>query len=232
MQGSMITIGFSQKQNETFIEKFRVWALEVTTCATFDEAAPFLSKDDLMLVAINAEKQTIYDAQAMIRRIRSGSYVPIIVIAPSKNEEALLEDGADICFPPMISNAPLLAHTMAIIRRYALYDSGHNLYDRDLLTLRRGDLLIERQKHKVTQSGKAIELTRKEYRLLVQFALHPGIVLESEQIVDMIWLHEGEHERDVTKIISHLRHKLNDSAKEPHYIQTVHGSGYLFLPER
>lgn len=232
MQGSMITIGFSQKQNKTFKEKFRVWSLEVTNCATFDEATQFLLRDGLMLVAINAEKQTIYDAQAMIRHIRINSYVPIIVIVSSKNEESLLEDGADICFPPTIGDGPLLAHTMAIIRRYALYDSGHNLYDRDLLTLRRGDLLIERQKHKVTQSGKAIELTRKEYRLLVQFALHPGIVLESEHIADMIWLHEGEHERDVTKIISHLRRKLNDSAKEPRYIQTVHGSGYMFLPDQ
>lgn len=232
MQGRMITIGFSQKQNKTFKEKFRVWSLEVNDCATFDETAQFLTKDDLMLVAINAEKQTIYDAQAMVRLIRSSSYAPIIVIAPSKNEESLLEDGADICFPPTISDGPLLAHTMAIIRRYALYNSGQNLYDRNLLTIKRGDLLIERLKHRVTQSGKAIELTRKEYRLLVQFALHPGIVLEGEQIADMIWLHEGDHERDVTKLISHLRRKLNDSAKEPRYIQTVHGSGYLFLPER
>lgn len=232
MQGSVITIGFSPKRNKTFMEKFRVWSLEVTNYTTFVEASQFLSKDDLMLVAINAEKQTIYDTQAMVRHIRSGSYVPIIVIAQSKNEEAVLEDGADICFPASISDGPLLAHAMAIIRRYALYDSGHDLYDRDLLILRRGDLLIERQKHKVTQSEKAIELTRKEYRLLVQFALHPGIVLESEQIAEMIWLHEGNHERDVTKIISHLRRKLNDSAKEPRYIRTVHGSGYMFLSER
>ena len=97
-------------------------------------------------------------------------------------------------------------------------------------TLFRGDLMIDSARHRVTRNGEGIALLPREFRLLSYFAHNPGLVLNTEQLGQAIWLSEHNYDRDVTKVVSDLRRKLDDDRATHTYIETVHGVGYRFVP--
>ena len=84
-------------------------------------------------------------------------------------------------------------------------------------------------KHRTWVEGKALELTAREFDLLVHFARHPGRVFSRGQLLDAVWgySHEG-YEHTVNTHINRLRTKLEKDPANPLYIQTVWGVGYKF----
>lgn len=94
------------------------------------------------------------------------------------------------------------------------------------------DLVIDAEKRKVTLSGQAIDLTAKEFDLLLQFARHPGRVYTRSQLLDLVWgyAHAG-YEHTVNSHINRLRAKIERDMSRPRYILTVSGIGYSFADE-
>ena len=95
--------------------------------------------------------------------------------------------------------------------------------------LERDELVINSAKRTVYRQGKAIDLTAKEFDLLLHFAKHPGRVFSRAQLLDQVWGygHEG-YEHTVNSHINRLRAKLEINPSSPRYIQTVWGVGYRF----
>src|ERR671923_9694 len=87
-----------------------------------------------------------------------------------------------------------------------------------------GPLTVDRERRLVTMNGDAVELTVKEYDLLLLFVSHPGRVLSRRFILDRVWGHEFYDENNVEVYIRYLRRKLGDS--EHRLIETVRGVGY------
>jgi len=91
------------------------------------------------------------------------------------------------------------------------------------------DLVIDRDKHKVTVRGQRLELTPKEFDLLWLLASYPGKTFSRHELLELIWgFAFQEYEHTVTSHINRLRIKLEKNLNKPEYILTTWGTGYRF----
>lgn len=180
---------------------------------------------DLMLPGI--------DGLEICRRLRSKSiYTPILMLTAKTTEldRVLgLEMGADDYLTKPFSIPELMARVKAIFRRVDALGSA-DAGARDVIEA--GELVIDATKRAVTSRGRAVELTTKEFDLLLHFAQNPGKVYTRSQLLDMVWGygHAG-YEHTVNSHINRLRAKLGDDYSNPRYILTVWGVGYKFAED-
>ena len=101
--------------------------------------------------------------------------------------------------------------------------------DDDSKTIRMGKIEINTNRYEVFVDGELIEITPKEFELLVYMALRKGRVLSREQLLSSVWDFDYEGETRIVDVhISHLREKIEKDTKKPEYIKTVRGFGYKF----
>lgn len=168
------------------------------------------------------------------RTLRAKShYTPILMLTAKSTEldRVLgLEVGADDYLTKPFSIRELLARVKALFRRMEALRSPPDPGEQKLICS--GELVIDTEKRKVTVSGKAIDLTAKEFDLLVHFARHPGRVYTRSQLLDLVWgyAHAG-YEHTVNSHINRLRAKIERDTNRPRYIVTVWGVGYSFADE-
>ena len=92
-----------------------------------------------------------------------------------------------------------------------------------------GELTIDVSGHKVMVSGKEIDLTASEFKLLTTLARHPGRVYNRMELVEKVLGYDFEgYERTIDSHVKNLRAKLGDDPKKPKWLYTVHGVGYRF----
>jgi DNA-binding response OmpR family regulator len=178
---------------------------------------------DLMLPGI--------DGLEICRRVRAqSSYTPILMLTSKSTEldRVLgLEIGADDYVTKPFSIRELMARVKAIFRRIDELQSGQGPDTRALIRV--ADLVIDPHRHQVSLAGKTIDLTAKEFDLLVHFAQHAGRVFTRSQLLDEVWGygHDG-YEHTVNSHINRLRTKIEANPAQPAYILTVWGVGYKF----
>jgi DNA-binding response OmpR family regulator len=178
---------------------------------------------DLMLPGI--------DGLEICRRVRAAAdYTPILMLTARDSEVDRvlgLELGADDYLTKPFSVLELVARVKALFRRIDILKS---LDERDAeAAIRLADLTIEPDKRQVQIRGETVELTAKEFDLLVHFARQPGRVFSRSQLLDSVWGygHAG-YEHTVNSHINRLRSKIEDDPAQPKYILTVWGIGYRF----
>ena len=171
------------------------------------------------------------DGLEICRRLRSGpAYTPILMLTSKSSEldRVLgLEFGADDYVTKPFSVRELLARVKAIFRRVEGLQAG--LYEAKKKCLNVRDLSIDPEKRMVNLKDKTVDLTAKEFDLLLYFAQHPGKVYTRSQLLDQVWGygHDG-YEHTVNSHINRLRAKIEDDPAHPRYIMTVWGVGYKF----
>ena len=165
------------------------------------------------------------------RRLRAmPTYTPIVMLTARSSEidrVVGLELGSDDYLTKPFNIRELLARVKAVLRRRdALAAQGVPESD---ATIRFGDLSIEVSKRRVAVEGKAVDLTAKEFDLLVHFAGNPGRVYTRSQLLDLVWgyAHDG-YEHTVNSHINRLRAKIEKDQSRPQYILTMWGVGYRF----
>lgn len=165
------------------------------------------------------------------RRLRTGSnYTPILMLTAKSSEldRVLgLEVGADDYLTKPFSIRELVARVKAIFRRVEALAMPAPVPTQKII--RAGDLTIDIEMRKVILQGKEIELTAKEFSLLLHFAQHPGKVYTRSQLLDLVWNygHDG-YEHTVNSHINRLRAKIEKDPARPDFIRTVWGVGYKF----
>ena len=178
---------------------------------------------DLMLPGI--------DGLEICRRIRAQPDYTAILMLTSKSAELDrvlgLEMGADDYVTKPFSIRELMARVKAIFRRIDKLQSD-DLPDRPEV-IRSGDLMIDPERRKVSLKGRTVDLTAKEFDLLMQFAQHAGRVFSRAQLLDTVWGygHDG-YEHTVNSHINRLRAKIEKNPAQPEYVLTVWGIGYKF----
>lgn len=170
------------------------------------------------------------DGFEICRRIRTSEhYMPILMLSSGSTEldRVLgLELGADHCVPKPFSALELLARIKAIFR---LVDKLRGACTSDAPTVRCRDLRIDTERHEVTIGSRRIDLTAREFQLLLHLARNPGRVYSRSQLLDQVWgYHHSGYEHTVNTHINRLRAKIEENPNEPDFIQTVWGVGYRF----
>ncbi len=173
------------------------------------------------------------DGLEVCKRLRArDDYTPILMLTAKATEldRVLgLEVGADDYLTKPFSVLELVARVKAILRR--VEELGKRpVSARQVVEI--GDLVIDPDRRRVTVGGRALELTAKEFDLLLHFASHPGLVFSRSQLLDLVWGygHDG-YEHTVNSHINRLRSKLEPDPARPRYIQTVWGVGYRFAED-
>ncbi len=191
-------------------------ALEV-----LDEETPDLVLLDIMLPGM--------DGYALCRCIRQFSPIPIVMVTAKGNDEEKvrgLDAGADDYVTKPFSSNELGARVRAVLRRTKLWE------DRPEPALHFDDLVIDFARHRVTQGNQEVNLTATEYRLLCYLVHNAGRVVTPDQTLKNVWGEEYIGEPHLLQVtIARLRQKLKDDAKNPRYILTRPGVGYMFMKQ-
>jgi two-component system OmpR family response regulator len=173
------------------------------------------------------------DGLTICRNLRAANnMVPILMLTAKSSEldRVLgLEMGADDYLTKPFSIRELVARVKAQLRRSdaLLQSANQNNAPHDILRI--GAMTIDVERRHVTVNGQALELTAKEFDLLLYFANHPGRVYSRSQLLDQVWGygHEG-YEHTVNSHINRLRAKIEQDPANPRYVLTVWGVGYKF----
>ena len=174
------------------------------------------------------------DGLEVCRRLRTRSmYIPILMLTSKSSEidRVLgLELGADDYVTKPFSIRELMARVKAIFRR--VEGLKNETRSTKLPVMQTGDLTIDPEKRKVILKGIPVDLTAKEFELLLHFARYPGKVYSRSQLLDQVWGygHDG-YEHTVNSHINRLRAKIEEDPANPRYILTVWGVGYKFTEE-
>ncbi|MDE2900397.1 MAG: response regulator, partial [Chloroflexota bacterium] len=169
-----------------------------------------------------------YDGLALLEDIGETSDVPVIFLSVYGREELVakaFDAGAvDYVIKPF-SPTELAARMRAALRMRA--------WDEPTMPFVHGDLVVNYVERRVTRGGRPVQLTAIEYRLLRELAMNAGRVLTYENLLRRVWgvTHSGDI-RPMRTVISNLRHKLGDDAKEPALILTEPRVGYRMLSGR
>lgn len=160
---------------------------------------------------------------------RQSNYTPILMVTAKSGEidRVLgLEVGADDYLTKPFSVRELVARVKAIFRRVEALasrsESGR--------FLRVGEFEIDEVKRTATLARHSLDLTAKEFDLLVHFARHPGRVYSRAELLDRVWGYgHGGYEHTVNSHINRLRSKVEQDPAHPNYVLTVWGVGYKFF---
>ena len=175
----------------------------------------------------------VMDGLEVCKQIRaSGSeYTPILMLTSRSSEMDRilgLELGADDYLTKPFALLELIARVKALFRRVEAMQTQDVRHKKITFN----GLYIDPQSRQVARDGIELELTAKEFDLLIYFAQHPGQVFNRLQLLDQVWgySHEG-YEHTVNSHINRLRSKLEIDARNPRYIKTVWGVGYQFISQ-
>jgi two-component system, OmpR family, alkaline phosphatase synthesis response regulator PhoP len=137
-----------------------------------------------------------------------------------------LKLGADDYLIKPFEMAELLARIEALLRRGAAPVSTAIVGE----TFRFGEVSIDFRKAEVTKSGRPIELSAREFKLLRYFVEHRGAALSRDELLNEVWGYNAmPSTRTVDVHVAWLRQKIEDNPRHPQYIHTVHGLGYKFV---
>ena len=158
-------------------------------------------------------------------------YIPILMLTAKSSEldrVVGLEMGADDYLIKPFSIMELQARIKALLRRVDALAKTTTLQPQGDKLVRKG-LTIDVAKRQVMVDKNHVELTAKEFDLLLHFARHPGRVFNRVQLLDQVWgYNHAGYEHTVNSHINRLRAKIEQDPANPQYILTVWGVGYKF----
>ncbi|KQV68106.1 response regulator [Rhizobium sp. Root1220] len=174
------------------------------------------------------------DGLVLCRELRAGKHktTPILMLTARSDETDRiigLEMGADDYLAKPFSARELLARINAVLRRTRMLPPNLQITEVGQL-LSFGDWKLDTSgRHLLDKEGTTVALSGAEYRLLRVFIDHPQRVLNRDQLLNLTQGREAElFDRSIDLLVSRLRQRLRDDAREPAYIKTVRSEGYVF----
>lgn len=174
------------------------------------------------------------DGLALCRALRAGATgsTPILMLTARGEETDRivgLEMGADDYLAKPFAARELLARISAILRRARMLPPNLQAPAEPARRVRFGDWTLDTtERHLLDAEGTMVALSGAEYRLLRVFLDHPQRVLSRDQLLDLTQGRAAEaFDRSIDLLVSRLRQRLGDDAREPRYIKTVRSEGYV-----
>jgi len=171
------------------------------------------------------------DGIEVCQQIRKKLSTPIIFLSckssPSEKSMGLIAGGDDYMGKPFDA-MELIARIKAHLRRNRIIHLSSNIPNKDDL-IRYSNLTLDTIRHTVMVDGRDVNLTPKEFQLLLLLVQNPNVVFSNEQLFQELWETDslGDY-RTVMVHISNIRKKIEQNPKNPSLIQTIKGVGYKF----
>jgi DNA-binding response OmpR family regulator len=218
---------------ELVSEYLRRNGLRVTAAADGRQMRGFLEGNtvDLIVLDIMMPRE---DGLTLCRELRAGRHkaVPIVMLTARSDETDRiigLEMGADDYVLKPFAARELLARIGAVLRRTRMLPPNLQISEAaKVLTF--GDWRLNTVgRHLLDKEGTEVALSGAEYRLLRVFIDHPNRVLNRDQLLNLTQGRDAElFDRSIDLLVSRLRQRLRDDARDPAYIKTVRSEGYVF----
>jgi two-component system OmpR family response regulator len=208
---------------ELLTASLRFAGFDVQAAADGNEALRLAESHKPDLVVLDVMLPDL-DGFAVTRRLRErGREMPVLFLTArddTSDKIAGLTVGGDDYVTKPFSLEEVVARIRAILRRTGVAgepDSGRLVFN---------DLELDEDSHEVRRSGRLIDLSPTEFKLLRYLMLNPNRVLSKAQILDHVWAYDFNGESGIVEsYISYLRRKIDDV--EPALIHTKRGVGYV-----
>ncbi|WP_147206233.1 response regulator transcription factor [Segetibacter aerophilus] len=198
-------------------------------CGTGGEAISKLNVLTFDLIILDISLPDISGFEICKHLRDDGCTIPIIMLT-SRSEETdkvlALDIGADDYVTKPFGTLEFMSRINALLRRSEQTRIEANDQNQEISYK---ELVINTNKRKVTLRGKRLELTHKEFDLLVLLATHPGRTFNRYEILELVWGNTFEgYANTISTHINRLRNKLEADISDPKYILTSWGAGYRF----
>jgi two-component system alkaline phosphatase synthesis response regulator PhoP len=183
---------------------------------------------DLIILDLMLPKLDGLDVCKQLRQQRVMTPILMLTAKDDEFDKVLgLELGADDYMTKPFSPREVVARVKAILRRVQLQPESSNEEEDHSGQIRIGSLRIVPDSYEAFFMEKLLEITPKEFELLVYLAQNKGRVLTRDQLLSAVWNYDFAGDSRIVDVhISHLRDKIEDNTKKPVYIKTIRGLGY------
>jgi two-component system OmpR family response regulator len=211
---------------ETLKYNLRKEGYEIVTASDGQRAIEVARKEkpDVIILDIMLPKINGFE---VCRILRKEMTVPILMLTAKADETDKiigLEIGADDYMTKPFSTRELLARVRAMVRRAKMADAPSIDVQ---ASLKIGSLEVDNARHRASLSGVPLELSPKEFDLLVFLIKNKGLVFSREQLLEKVWGYDfAGDSRTVDVHIRWLRQKIETDPTHPEYFVTVRGTGY------
>jgi len=181
---------------------------------------------DLMVIS-HVHEQNLDEALVAIRGFTEAPVMILVNPASDEMVSSLLFNGADLVLFRPFGPKTLTAYAHRLLRRIGSIPSF------TLPTIQLDEIQLDPSMRTVERKDRAMQrLTQLEFRLLYTLMSNRGQVIPIENLVERVWGYEGTGSRELARgLISRLRSKIEDDPRDPHFIHTVSGVGYMFHVE-
>ncbi|RTM01765.1 response regulator [Ancylobacter aquaticus] len=210
----------------------RTNGLRVTVAADGRQMRAFLDADRVDLIVLDVMMPGD-DGLVLCRELRAGRHkaTPVLMLTARNDETDRivgLEMGADDYLAKPFAARELLARIKAVLRRARMLPPNLQVTEAGQLLTFGAWRLDTVARHLLDGEDTAVALSGAEYRLLRVFLDHPQRVLSRDQLLNLTQGREAElFERSIDLLVSRVRQRLRDDAREPAYIKTVRSEGYV-----
>ena len=185
--------------------------------ALFRDSNPDIVISDVMMPTI--------DGFEVLREIRLISDVPVIMLTAKQEEVDRLkgfENGADDYVTKPFSPKELVRRVMVMLKR-----TYKAIEDKQVLI--EGELKLDLNKQKLYKNEDEIDITSKEFQIIYAFFKNPRQILSREQLIELAFSNDFDgFDRTIDAHIKKIRHKIEEDTKNPKYLKTKYGAGYIF----
>ena len=219
----VLVVDDEERMRKLISDFLKIKGYETVEAGDGEEAIDvFFADKEIALIILDVMMPKM-DGWEVLKTVREHSKVPVIMLTARTEETDELkgfEYGADEYISKPFSPKILVARVEAILRR-----SGVNQDE----VVRIGGIEVDKSAHSVKIDGKEIELSFKEYELLLYFIENKGIALSREKILNNVWNYD--YFGDARTIDTHVKKLRAKMGAKGDYIKTVWGVGYKFEVE-
>jgi len=201
---------------------------EVKICNDGVEGLNALKTNEFDLLILDVMLPKI-DGYTILRSMQEDKEIPVLMVSARKEDIDKIKGlslGADDYITKPFNPSELVARVKSHIRNYDRIKNKFNAVVRSSTIIIRG-LEIKKDCRQVFMNGEEINLAQKEFDLLIYLAENPNRVFSKVELFEKIWgLDALSDTATVTVHIGRVREKIESSASQPQYIETVWGTGY------
>lgn len=208
---------------ESTCEYFNMFDVKTAFVTGAEECERFLEDHEpsLILLDINLGSSSGFD---LCKKLRQKTQIPILFVsARSSDDDVLiaLNIGGDDYIQKPYTLSILLAKVKAVLKRYGNGPSGKQA------ELGFGNIQIDAKLQRVKINGNVIQLKTMEYKLLSYIAKNKNRIITKDELFRNVWGDSFVGDGTLNVHIRHLREKIEENPKDPQWIKTVWGTGYV-----